>query len=145
MQKLSLDALARELLSRVTDNGTSAAAKGSRAAQTVVGGHEKALRQTVIALAKDAALAEHASPGEASLYVLRGRVTLTAGAESWEGRDGDLLLIPDAPHSLTAHADSAVLLTVVKQLLGKETWDARVASGQGLPVPPTGFEPVSPP
>ena len=114
MQKLSLDALARELLSRATDGGTSGASGGSRAAQTVVGGHEKALRQTVIALAKDAALAEHASPGEASLYVLRGRVTLAAGADSWEGREGDLLLIPDAPHSLTALADSAVLLTVVK-------------------------------
>jgi quercetin dioxygenase-like cupin family protein len=116
MQKLSLDALARELISQVTAGGASgAAAKGPRAAHTVVGGHEKALRQTVIALAKDAALAEHASPGEASLYVLRGRVTLTAGTESWEGRDGDLLLIPDAPHSLTAQVNSAVLLTVVKR------------------------------
>jgi quercetin dioxygenase-like cupin family protein len=115
MQKLSLDALARELLSRATDGGTSGAAGGSRAAQTVVGGHEKTLRQTVIALAKDAALAEHASPGEATLYVLRGRVTLTAGAESWDGREGDLIIIPDAPHSVTALAHSAVLLTVVKQ------------------------------
>jgi quercetin dioxygenase-like cupin family protein len=110
MQKLSLDALARELITRANGDG----AAGARAAQTVVGGHEKALRQTVIALAKDAALAEHVSPGEATLYVLRGRVTLKAGTESWEGRDGDLLLIPDAPHSLTALADSAVLLTVAK-------------------------------
>jgi quercetin dioxygenase-like cupin family protein len=116
MQKLSLDALARELLSRATDNsGTPGAAGGSRAAQTVVGGHEKTLRQTVMALAKDAALAEHASPGEATLYVLRGRVTLAAGTEFWEGREGELLIIPDAPHSLTALAHSAVLLTVVKQ------------------------------
>ena len=114
MQKLSLDALARELLSRATSSGTSGAAGGSRASQTVAGGHEKALRQTVIALAKDAALAEHVSPGEATIYVLRGRVMLAAGSESWEGRDGDLLIIPDAPHSLTAQADSAVLLTVVK-------------------------------
>lgn len=110
MQKLSLDALARELLGRATENGAAAA----RAAQTVVGGHEKALRQTVIALTKDAALAEHTSPGEASVYVLRGRVSLAAGAESWEGRDGDLLLVPDSPHSLTALTDSVVLLTVVK-------------------------------
>lgn len=117
MQKLSLDALARELLSRATSTDASGAAHGSRASQTVVGGHEKALRQTVIALAKDAALAEHASPGPATLYVLRGRVRLAAGTESWEGRDGDLLIIPDVPHSLTALADSAVLLTVVKSPL----------------------------
>ena len=120
MQKLSLDALARELLKRATGNGTPGASRDSRAAQTVVGGHEKVLRQTVIALAKDAALAEHVSPGEATLYVLRGRVTLTAGAESWEGRDGDLLVLPDAPHSLTALSDSAVLLTVAKHLLQKQ-------------------------
>jgi quercetin dioxygenase-like cupin family protein len=112
MQKLSLDALARELLSKAT-GGTSG---GSRTAQTVAGGHEKTLRQTVIALARDATLAEHGSSGEATLYVLRGRVTLTAGGESWEGRDGDLILIPDSPHSLTAHADSAVLLTVARRL-----------------------------
>ena len=112
MQKLSLIALSRELLGKAADGGSSG---GARAAQTVFGGHEKALRQTVIALAKDAALAEHASPGEATVYVLHGRVTLTAGGDSWEGRDGDLLLVPDAPHSLTALADSAVLLTVVKR------------------------------
>ena len=97
MQKLSLDALARELLGKATGGTGPGAAGGSRAAQTVVGGHEKALRQTVIALAKDAALAEHASPGEATLYVLRGRVTLAAGADSWEAREGDLLLIPRRP------------------------------------------------
>jgi len=119
VQKLSLDALARELLTRATssgpaDGGAQVSAGAARAAQTVVGGHEKALRQTVIALAEGAALAEHTSPGEATLYVLRGRVTLAAGADSWEGREGDLLVLPDAPHSLTARADSAVLLTVVK-------------------------------
>lgn len=115
MQKLSLIALGRELLSKaVISEEASASSRGRRAAQTVHGGHEKALRQTVIALAKDAALAEHASPGEATVYVLHGRVTLTAGGDSWEGREGDLLLVPNAPHSLTAHTDSAVLLTVVK-------------------------------
>ena len=113
MQKLSLDALANELLGRAVGGGKASDRRESR---TVVGGHEKALRQTVIALAKDAALAEHASPGEATILVLRGRVSLAAGAESWEGREGDLLIIPDAPHSLTALADSAVLLTVVKRL-----------------------------
>jgi quercetin dioxygenase-like cupin family protein len=111
MQKLSLDALARELLGRAAAGEKPG---DSRESRTVVGGHEKALRQTVIALAKGAALAEHVSPGEATLIVLRGRVTLTAGTESWEGREGDLLILPDAPHSLTALADSAVLLTVAK-------------------------------
>jgi quercetin dioxygenase-like cupin family protein len=113
MQKLSLDALARELL------GRAAGAAGGRAAQTVIGGHEKMLRQTLIAMVKDAALTEHANPGEASVHVLRGRVLLAAGGQSWEGRDGDLLIVPDSPHSLQALQDSVVLLTVAKRLVRK--------------------------
>jgi quercetin dioxygenase-like cupin family protein len=122
MQKLSLDALARELVGQAAGGEKPG---DSRVSRTVVGGHEKALRQTVIALAKDAALAEHASPGEATVLVLRGRVTLAAGAESWEGREGDLIIVPDAPHSLTAQADSAVLLTVVKRPLPARASDQR--------------------
>ena len=108
MQKLSLDALARELSIKAGQ------ASGGRAAQTVIGGHERVLRQTVIAMTKDTAMTEHANPGEASVYVLRGRVQLTAGGQFWEGRDGDLIIVPDAPHSLHALQDSAVLLTVAK-------------------------------
>jgi len=132
MQKLSLDALARELVGQAAGGEKPG---DSRVSRTVVGGHEKALRQTVIALAKDAALAEHASPGEATVLVLRGRVTLAAGAESWEGREGDLIIVPDAPHSLTAQADSAVLLTVVKRPLSTgrrspcDFWPAIAGSG----------------
>jgi quercetin dioxygenase-like cupin family protein len=110
MQKLSLEALARELREQ------AAGAAAGRAARTVIGGHEKTLRQTVIGLVKDAALTEHANPGEASVYVLRGRVALTSGDETWEGRDGDLLIVPDAPHSLRAVEDAEVLLTVAKHL-----------------------------
>lgn len=108
MQKLSLEATARELLVRARDGA------GGRAAQTVVGGHERVLRQTVIAMVKGAVLAEHENPGEATVHVLAGRVRLTAGANSWEGRSGDLVLVPDSPHNLAALEDSAVLLTVAK-------------------------------
>jgi quercetin dioxygenase-like cupin family protein len=106
-QKLSLEALGRELLER-------AATGPGRAGQTVVGGHEKSLRQTVIAMTADAELTEHASPGEATVHVLRGRVVLSANGQSWEGRDGDLIIVPDAPHSLRAKHDSVIVLTVAK-------------------------------
>ena len=107
-QKSSLDALAHELLA------AAGASSSGRAARTVHGGHERVLRQTVIALAAGQALAEHENPGEATVHVLHGRVRLASGTDSWEGRRGDLLIVPRAPHSLEAAEDSAVLLTVAK-------------------------------
>lgn len=108
MEKFSLDAIAREQARR------AAATPNGRSAETVYGGHEHTLRQTVIALTAGSSLDEHESPGEATLQVLHGRVRLTAANASWEGRDGDLLVIPAARHALHALEDSAVLLTVSK-------------------------------
>ena len=109
MQKVSLKALGHELLARVSTTGS-----GGHTADTVVGGHERVLRQTVIALVDGATLAEHENPGEATVHVLSGRVRLTSGDLAWEGTPGDLIIVPDARHSLEALADSAVLLTVAK-------------------------------
>lgn len=109
MQKLSLDALAREQLE------AAGRAPAGRAARTAVGGHDHVLRQTVIALCAGQELAEHENPGEATVQVLHGRVRLVAGDTEWEGRHGDLLVVPPRSHRLEAVVDSAVLLTVVKQ------------------------------
>lgn len=108
MQKLSLDASAREQLR------AALAASSGRAATTVYGGHEHRLRQTVIAMRAGATLAEHENPGEATVLVLQGRVRLTAGDDAWEGRQRDLLVVPPRRHAIEALEDSAVLLTVVK-------------------------------
>jgi quercetin dioxygenase-like cupin family protein len=88
------------------------ATRSGRSAHTVHGGHEHALRQTLITLTAGSGLAEHNSPGEATLQVLRGRVRLTTVTDAREGSAGDLLVIPDERHGLTAVDDSAVLLTV---------------------------------
>ncbi len=77
----------------------AATAGGGHTADTVYGGHEKVLRQTVIGMIEGAVLGEHANPGEATVQVLSGRVRLRAGELSWEGRAGDLLIVPDARHS----------------------------------------------
>lgn len=107
MNKLSLHALAREQLAQAHSNGAA------RSSATIFGGHEHALRQTIVALAADASLGEHSNPGEATLYVLTGRVRLTAGDDAWEARSGDLLIIPDARHTVYALDDAVVLLTAV--------------------------------
>ncbi len=109
MQKSSLTALAREQLELA-----KTAASNGRASRTVYGGHEHTLRQTVIALAEGQSLDEHANPGEATVHVLHGRVRLAAGDTNWDGSAGDLIIVPDAPHTLEALKDAVVLLTVAK-------------------------------
>jgi quercetin dioxygenase-like cupin family protein len=108
MEKLSLTALAREQLK------LAQGASSGRSTRTVYGGHEHVLRQSVIALADGQALGEHENPGEATVHVLQGRVRLTAGDISWEGSPGDLLIVPEARHTLTALEASTVLFTVAK-------------------------------
>jgi quercetin dioxygenase-like cupin family protein len=108
MEKFSLEAIARQ-------QADAAARAGSgRAAETVYGGHEHVLRQTVVALTAGSALSEHENPGEATVYVLNGRVRLTADEQAWDGRAGDLLVVPPKRHALEAVDDSAILLTVAK-------------------------------
>ncbi|HJQ01722.1 MAG TPA: cupin domain-containing protein [Jatrophihabitans sp.] len=67
----------------------------------------------MLALRAGAVLGEHENPGEATLYVLSGRVELIIGTDKWQGRQGDLLIVPDATHGLRALEDSAVLFTAV--------------------------------
>ncbi|MGE0169062.1 cupin domain-containing protein [Nocardioides sp.] len=106
MNSTSLSALADEHLSAAHQHSAG------RSAHTVYGGQGHALRQTLIALVAGRRLGEHQSPGEATLQVLRGSVTLHAGEDTWEASAGDHLVIPPSRHDLEAVEDAAVLLTV---------------------------------
>lgn len=105
MTPFDLDQLADEHLAVARE-----AAHG-RSAHTIVGGQGRTLRHLVLALRAGEALAEHEAPGEATLQVLRGRVTLGTATESCELRAGQLVEIPDERHDLRAVEDAAVVLT----------------------------------
>ena len=97
-QMQSLTSLADELLTEART------ASSRRAARTIYGGQAHDLRQTVIALARDASLGEHESPGEATLQVLTGQVRLHAGDETWTANAGDHVVIPPRRHDGESHA-----------------------------------------
>ena len=79
-------------------------------ARTVVTG--PSMRAVVMAIAAGGGLAEHEAPPAATLHCLTGEVTLRAGDREWPLRPGQLVPIPSARHSVVAHTDAAVLLTV---------------------------------
>ncbi|GGL02950.1 LuxR family transcriptional regulator [Sphaerisporangium melleum] len=108
MTKVALTALAGELLTRVHATGSG------RAASTVHGGHDRSLRQTVMALRQGEHIHEHEHPGEVTLHVLHGRVRLIAGPESWDGLPGDLLVMPERRHRVEAVQDCAFLFTTAR-------------------------------
>lgn len=107
MESVSLIRLANEQLEAARSS------TAGRAAHTIHGGHDHLLRQTLIALADGRELAEHQSPGQATLQVLVGRVRLRTGDDEWTGEQGDYLVIPPERHSLHADSDAVVLLTVL--------------------------------
>ena len=76
MESISLNGLAEEKLAEARQSHSG------RAAHTIHGGHTHELRQTVLALLAGHDLAEHDSPGEATLQVLQGHVRLSAGDDA---------------------------------------------------------------
>ncbi|GAA1935080.1 cupin domain-containing protein [Nocardioides marmoribigeumensis] len=106
METTSLTALSDQHLQNARASSTG------RSAATVYGGQQHDLRQTLVAMRAGTVLGEHQAPGEATLQVLQGRVTLRAGEESWTLGAGDLGAIPAVRHDLAADEDAVVLLTV---------------------------------
>jgi quercetin dioxygenase-like cupin family protein len=99
MQTSSLTLLAGEQLQ------IARTAASGRSAHTVYGGHERVLRQTVIALAAGHRLDEHENPGEATVHVLTGHVRLSVGVDGSEGRPGVVLSVPVSRLALEALED----------------------------------------
>lgn len=124
MSKVSLGDLTKDHLAKaLTDSA-------GRSAETVYGGSDHALRQTLVALKSGTEMHDHESPEESTIQVLQGRVRLassgggavasalsavTGGSEDdLEAAAGELLLVPEGRHTVTALEDSVLLLTVAK-------------------------------
>lgn len=103
---IHLPAVCEELLE------SAGQASSGRAARTLTPGAGAVLKQTLMALLEGRALADHESPGAATLQVLLGAVTLTGGTEDLELRAGDHVAIPPVRHGLRATDDAVVLISV---------------------------------
>ncbi|WP_293782670.1 LuxR family transcriptional regulator [uncultured Aeromicrobium sp.] len=107
MDSISLDALADDHLARAR------AADSGRSAQALHPGRQYHLGQSLIALRGGSGLREHPAPSEATLFVLRGRVSVSTAEADWQGDAAELLVICDQRHDLQACEDSVVLLTTL--------------------------------
>lgn len=87
-------------------------AKAGRAGRTLTPGAGAQLKQTLLALTAGAVLADHESPGEASLQVLSGSIDLTAGDTTLRLEAGAHCPIPAMRHGVTGIEDTVVLITV---------------------------------
>lgn len=72
------------------------------------------MTQTVIALTAGSRLDDHENPGEATVFVMDGEVEVGVGDQTLTGEAGDLIIVPDVRHHLTAAVDSIMLFTAVK-------------------------------
>jgi quercetin dioxygenase-like cupin family protein len=81
-----------------------------RSAKTILSG--TVMRAVVIALKEGVEMAEHDSPPAATLYVIRGKVTVRTSGREMQLFPGELVPVPHQRHAVEAGADSAMLLTV---------------------------------
>lgn len=86
--------------------------ESGRHSQTIYGGREHDLRQTLICLTEGHGMSEHSSPGEATVQMLMGAIDITAGEDTVRLAAGDYYVIPPLRHSVEAATDAAFLLTV---------------------------------
>lgn len=103
MQSLDLELAADRLLAELPGHGR----RTENIART------DGVSVLMIAMEAGDALEEHSAPGAVTVHILRGHASLSAGAEQYELRPGQLLVIPPAVrHNLRALEQSVALLTI---------------------------------
>ncbi|AFH48561.1 Hypothetical protein IALB_0849 [Ignavibacterium album JCM 16511] len=70
---------------------------------------------TLFAFDKDESLTEHTSPYEALVQIVKGRMTVTIGGNTFQVEEGEIILLPpNIPHGLVALEQTVMLLTMIK-------------------------------
>jgi len=108
MNPVNLDEVVATLMT------TAQSASSGRAARMVAGGRATVMTQTVIALTAGSRLDDHENPGEATVFVMDGEIEVGVEDQTLTGATGDLIIVPDVRHHLTAAVDSIILFTAVK-------------------------------
>jgi quercetin dioxygenase-like cupin family protein len=108
VEKYSLTAMA------ATQRDVAAEATAGRGSVTLVGGPDRSLRQTLLALIEGQEMHIQHSPEEATLLVIVGGLTVSTSDESVELAVADLLVLPQDAHIISARTDTTALLTVAK-------------------------------
>lgn len=89
--------------------GTTAA---GRRAETLL--KEDRLRVVLVTMLAGKQLDEHTAPGPITIQTLRGRMTVSAGEETWDLGPGALIALDaGVRHAVRAAEDGAFLLTIV--------------------------------
>jgi quercetin dioxygenase-like cupin family protein len=88
------------------------AAKAGRAGRTLTPGAGVPLKQALLALTEGEVLADHESPGDATLHLLSGSIRLTAGDRTIELDAGGYTAIPPVRHGVESLSDAVMLITV---------------------------------
>jgi quercetin dioxygenase-like cupin family protein len=109
MSPIDLHSLAQTLIDEARTHHSG------RQASSFHGAPGGSLTQIVLALVKGRSLSEHENPGQATLQVIVGRVTLATSERTYALDAGDFMVIPHQRHDLVAVEDSAVVLTVVME------------------------------
>lgn len=104
--------------------------RAGRAGRTLTPGAGTALKQTLLALVAGQSLADHDSPGAATVQVLVGVVRLTGGGGTIELHANDHAPVPPARHGLDALVDAVVLISVGQ---GSGPHPQAADGGVGLP------------
>ena len=108
---LSGDALLLDLDQQAEAILKEASGQSSHAARTLI--KDGPMRVTMVAFRDGGALRQHKAPGPVSIQVLRGEVEVGVGSGAAQLSTGHCLVLgANIEHSLVAHTESIILLTI---------------------------------